>query len=75
MIAHGFGDEPCPCLGVLEQVFQGKLAMIGSLYIDIGLFILVLIIYFGYQGNFFNVRPWFLTRAEQQMPKQDEANR
>jgi len=72
MIALGFGYEPCRCLGVLQQVFVGKLSTIGSLYIDIGLLILALIIYFGYQGNLLNLRPWFLRRVERQMPEEGE---
>ena len=63
MIAHGMGYQPCPCLGVFERVFQGKLSTIGSLYVDIGLLILALVIYFCYQGNLFDIRPWFLRRG------------
>jgi uncharacterized membrane protein YphA (DoxX/SURF4 family) len=62
MIANGFAYTPCSCLGVLEQFIQGRLPTIGSLYIDIGMLVLVLLIYFGYQGNFFNWRPWYLKK-------------
>ena len=63
MIGHGLRNEPCHCLGVFEQVFQGQLSTIGALYVDIGLFILALVIYFCYRGSFFDVRPWFLRRG------------
>jgi uncharacterized membrane protein YphA (DoxX/SURF4 family) len=64
MIAHGLGYEPCGCLGVLDQVFGGKLSTIGSLYVDIGLIILALAVYFSYPGRLSNVRPWFLRWRE-----------
>ena len=74
MVAHGFGYKPCGCLGILDRVFLGQLSTTNSLYIDIGLIILALIIYFCYQGNFFDVRPWFLRRAERQIPEQGGVN-
>jgi len=63
MVSQGMGYEPCACFGLFTQVFQGKLSTIGSLYVDIGLFILALSIYFGYEGRFFNLHPWFLGRG------------
>ncbi|MFC1872020.1 MauE/DoxX family redox-associated membrane protein [Chloroflexota bacterium] len=62
MISQGLGYEPCSCLGVFEKLFGGKLSTTGSLYIDIGLLILALAVYFGYQGKLLNMRPWFLKR-------------
>ncbi|MFC1872038.1 DoxX family protein [Chloroflexota bacterium] len=59
MIAKGWGYEPCGCLGVFDKLFGGELSTIGSLYIDVVLFILALAVYFGYQGGLFNLRPWF----------------
>lgn len=60
MIFIGMGYKPCGCLGILEKLFLGTLSNLDSLYIDIGLFMLALIIYFCYSGNFFNMRPWFI---------------
>ncbi len=48
MIAHGLGYEPCGCLGMFERVFKGNLSSINALYVDIGLLILALVIYFFY---------------------------
>ena len=60
MIAHGWGYKPCGCLGVFEKLFQGRFSTVDSLYVDIGLLVLALAVYFCYQGNPFNLRPWFL---------------
>jgi len=64
MIAHGFGYEPCHCLGVFDQIFGSGLSTIGSLYVDIGLRILGLTVCFSYPGRLGNVRPWFLRWRE-----------
>jgi uncharacterized membrane protein YphA (DoxX/SURF4 family) len=63
MISNGLGHEPCGCLGVLDRLFQGGLSTISSLYIDIGLVILALAIYFAYPGKLLNVRPWLMRRG------------
>ncbi len=63
MISQGLGNEPCACLGILDRVLGGDLSTTGALYIDIGLLILAVAVYFGYQGKLFNVRPWFLRRG------------
>ncbi len=63
MISQGSGYEPCGCLGAFDKLFEGKLSTIGSLYVDIGLLILAVVVYFGYQGRFFALRPWFLRRG------------
>ena len=62
IIASGYGYEPCPCLGVFEQLVYGRLSTVGSLYIDIVMLGLALVVYFGYQGRLFNWRPWYLTK-------------
>ena len=62
LIGQGLGNEPCGCLGILDRVLGGDLSTTGSLYIDIGLVILALAIYFAYPGRFLDVRPWFLKR-------------
>lgn len=64
MIANGYGYKPCSCLGVIEQLIEGKLSTVGSLYVDIVMMLLVLVIYFGYQGRFLNWRPWYLKRKQ-----------
>ena len=62
LIGQGLGNEPCGCLGILDRVLGGELSTTGSLYIDIGLVVLALAIYFAYPGRFLDVRPWFLKR-------------
>jgi uncharacterized membrane protein YphA (DoxX/SURF4 family) len=63
IISQGFGYKPCGCLGVLDRLFQGRLSTTNSLYIDIGLIILALAVYFAYPGKLLNVYPWFLKRG------------
>jgi len=54
------GHERCPsCFGP-----QLILRTSEALFIDIIMVILVLIIFFCYQSNFFNIYPWFLRRSE-----------
>jgi uncharacterized membrane protein YphA (DoxX/SURF4 family) len=64
MIANGLGYEPCGCLGVFERIFGGNMSTTASLYVDIGLVILALAVYFSYPGGLGNVRPWFLRWRE-----------
>ena len=64
LISQGFGYEPCGCLGVLDRVLGGKLSTTGALYIDIGLFILALAVYFFYPGKLLNIRPWLVKRGK-----------
>jgi len=64
MIAHGLGYEPCGCLGIMDRIFGGELSTIGSLYVDIGLVVLALAVYFCYPGRVLNTRPWFLRWRE-----------
>jgi len=71
MVSHGWGYQPCGCLGVLDKLFQGKLSTVGSLYLDIGLFALALTVYFAYPGRLLNTRPWFLGRGKAATPKED----
>jgi uncharacterized membrane protein YphA (DoxX/SURF4 family) len=62
MIGHGLAYQPCGCLGVLEKLNVGKLSTIHSLYIDIGLLVLVFLIYFLCPSSLFAMRPWFLKK-------------
>jgi len=63
MIAHGFGYEPCHCLGILDRV-MGEMSTVTSLYVDIALIILALAVYFCYPGRLLNARPWFMRWRE-----------
>jgi uncharacterized membrane protein YphA (DoxX/SURF4 family) len=64
IIANGMGYEPCSCLGVLDIIVGGELATTSSLYVDIGMLILALAVYFTYPGRLLNVRPWFFRWRE-----------
>jgi uncharacterized membrane protein YphA (DoxX/SURF4 family) len=64
MIIHGLGYEPCGCLGVFERLFGGEMSTMTSLYVDIGLLVLALAVYFCYPGRLLNVRPWFFRWRE-----------
>ena len=59
LIANGFGSEPCECLGVLDRII-GDMSTTASLYVDIGLVVLALAIYFCYPGRLLNTRPWLV---------------
>ena len=59
MIGQGLGYEPCHCLGILDQL-MGEMSTITSLYVDIGLIVLALAVYFCYPGRLLNTRPWFM---------------
>jgi len=60
MISQGLGYEPCGCFGMVERITQARVSTVGSLYIDIGMLALALIILLCYPGNFRTIRPWFL---------------
>ena len=64
ILSRGLGYEPCGCFGLLERIIQVKLSTIDSLYLDIVMLALALIILFFYQGKFFNIYPWFLARGK-----------
>ncbi len=63
LLSHGLGYEPCGCFGILERITQAKLSTTGSLYLDIVMLALALVILFCSQSNFLNIYPWFLTRS------------
>ena len=63
MIGQGLGYEPCGCLGILDNI-MGEMSTITSLYVDIGLIVLALAVYFCYPGRLLNTRPWFLRWRE-----------
>jgi len=59
MIIQGLAHGRCPsCFGP-----QLALRAVDALFIDIIMVVLVLIILFCYQSNFFNIYPWFLKRG------------
>ena len=60
LIYHGLGDKPCGCHGEIENL--GTMSVIDSLYLDMGMLVLVLIIFFCYRGNFLTIRPWFFRK-------------
>ena len=60
MISLGLGDEPCGCPPQIENL--GTMSVIDSLYLDMGMLVLVLIILFCYRGNFLTTRPWFFRK-------------
>ena len=60
LLSYGLGDAPCGCFGILENIIQNKLSIMGALYVDIGMLVLVLIAVFCYPGNITSFRPWFL---------------
>jgi uncharacterized membrane protein YphA (DoxX/SURF4 family) len=64
MIINGFGHEACGCLGLMERIFGGNMSTTTSLYVDIGLIVLALAVYFLYPGRVLNVRPWFFRWRE-----------
>ena len=64
LISHGLGYEPCGCLGIVERLTQGELSTIGSLYLDIVMLVLALIVLFYYQRRFINTSPWFLRKGK-----------
>ncbi len=58
LVTHGLGYQACGCLGVLDRITGGKLSTTGALYVDAGLFLLALAVYFLSPGRFFDLRPW-----------------
>lgn len=64
LIRRGLASEPCDCFGKMKIVPYTELSIIGSLYLDIVMLALILIILFWHQRNFFNIYPWFLARGK-----------
>ena len=63
LIFHGQGYEPCGCLGILDRLIEGNLSTMQSLYLDIGMLALVVIILLSHPGSFLTIRPWFFEEA------------
>jgi len=64
--------ESCACFGIWEQVL-GELTPVQSLGIDIGLFILALIIIFNYPGGFLLSRKWLANLGKKKHDKDEGA--
>ena len=64
--------ESCVCFGIWEQVL-GELTPVQSLGIDIGLFILALIIIFNYPGGFLLSRKWLANLGKKKHGKDEAA--
>ena len=62
LLSQGLGDEPCGCFGIAETIAQFRLVVINSLYFDVGMLGLGLLILIYYPGKFSTLRPWFLIR-------------
>jgi uncharacterized membrane protein YphA (DoxX/SURF4 family) len=64
LLSQGAGYEPCTCFGVLDRILGVELSTTGSLYLDIVMLVMVLIVIFGHQGSFFNIRPRSLAQGK-----------
>jgi len=64
--------ESCACFGIWEQIL-GELTPIQSLGIDIGLFVLALIIIFNYPGGFLSSRKWLANLGKKKYDKDEGA--
>ena len=61
-ITHGMGFKPCGCLGIFGRLFQNQLSTQQSLYLDIAMFALALIILLCYKRSFADIYPWFMKK-------------
>ena len=64
LLSQGMGDEPCGCFGGAERIIQARLSTMNSLYLDIAMLALALVILFFYPVDYFDIRPWFLARGK-----------
>jgi uncharacterized membrane protein YphA (DoxX/SURF4 family) len=64
LLSQEAGYEPCTCFGVLDRIIGVELSTTGSLYLDIIMLALVLIVVFCHQSSFFNIRPQFLAQGD-----------
>lgn len=65
LLSLGLGYQPCGCLGIVGEIAQEKLLVIHALFIDVGMLGLALLILIYFQGNFFNINPWFSASGEE----------
>ena len=59
LLSQGLGYEPCTCFGILDRILGVELSTSDSLYLDIIMLALVLIVVFWHRSNFFNIYPQF----------------
>ena len=64
LLIQGLGEEPCGCFGIAETMAQFRLVVINSLYFDVGMLGLGLLILIYAPGKFSTFRPWFLARRK-----------
>jgi uncharacterized membrane protein YphA (DoxX/SURF4 family) len=74
LISQGLGDEPCGCFGIAETMAQLRLVVINSLYFDVGMLGLGVLILIYYPGKFSTFRPWFLARRKMAKDFKDNAD-
>ena len=63
LLSQGLGYEPCTCFGIIDRILGVELSTSDSLYLDIIMLALVLIVVFWHKSNFFNIYPQFLARG------------
>jgi uncharacterized membrane protein YphA (DoxX/SURF4 family) len=63
LLSQGLGYEPCSCFGILDRIIGAELSTADSLYLDIIMLALVLIVLFWHKSSFFNIYPQFLDRG------------
>lgn len=64
LISRGYWFSPCDCFGRLKVLPYTELFVLGSLFLDIAMLALILMILFWYRSDFFNIYPWFLAKGE-----------
>ena len=64
LLSRGLGYEPCTCFGILDRIMQVELSTAASLYLDIAMLALILIVILYHKSSFFNVYPRFSARGE-----------
>jgi uncharacterized membrane protein YphA (DoxX/SURF4 family) len=64
LISRGYWFSPCDCFGRLKVLPYTELFVLGSLFLDIAMLALILMILFWYRSDFFKIYPWFLAKGE-----------
>jgi uncharacterized membrane protein YphA (DoxX/SURF4 family) len=63
LLSQGLGYEPCTCFGILDRILGVELSTTGSLYLDVIMLALVVIVLFCHKSSFFNIYPQFIARG------------
>jgi len=63
LLSRGLGYEPCTCFGILDRIIGVEISTAGSLYLDIVMLALVLIVLLCHPSSFWNIHPQFLARG------------